>query len=113
MIDAYAVAARLCAPLHPYTGNEFCGGIWDDREPRLFGRRRLRMAGGRVLLFAEQPGLQPVQVDVDNRRRIESENLRQGQTADDGVAERLAYLRADPGTHHHWHPTQEPRHPCD
>src|ERR1700754_4609412 len=43
-----------------------------------FGGRRLRLTGGRMFLFAEQPSLQPVQVDVDNRRRIESENLRQG-----------------------------------
>src|SRR4029079_9374443 len=69
-----------------------------------FGWRQLRITGGCLLfLFAEQLRLQPVQVDIDDRRRIESEDLRQGQTADDGVAERLANFRNHPCTHQHTH----------
>jgi len=44
----------------------------------------------------EDPGPQPVEADIDDWRRVEGENLRQSEAADDGVAERLANLRADP-----------------
>jgi hypothetical protein len=58
----------------------------------------------------EYPRLQLVKVDVDNRRRIEGENLRQGEAADDGVAERLPNFRAAPRTHHHRHAAEQRRH---
>ena len=51
-----------------------------------------------LLLLTEQPALQLVEIDVDNRRRIEGENLRQGEAADDGIAARLPNFRADPRT---------------
>src|ERR1700730_13986258 len=72
-----------------------------------FGGQWLGVAGGRLLpLLPEDPGLQPVEVDIDDRRRVERQNLRQKQAADDGVAERLAKLRADPSAHHHRHATE-------
>jgi hypothetical protein len=48
---------------------------FSDPPERSFGRRRRRMAGRRLLLVPEQPGLQPVEIDVDDRRRIEGEYL--------------------------------------
>src|SRR5712672_1473638 len=79
---------------------------------RSFRGLRLDMAGARLLLFSssEDPALQPVEIDIDDRRRIESENLRQSEAADDGVTERLANLRADPRTYHHRHATKQRRH---
>src|SRR5208282_4803347 len=76
-----------------------------------FGGQWLVVTRRRLLPpFSEDPGLQPVEIDVDDRRRIERENLRQGQTADDGITERLANLRADPRTHHHRYATEQRRH---
>src|SRR4051812_23151422 len=70
-----------------------------------------RIRGGRLRsLSSEHPGLQPIEVDVDDRRRIERQDLRQSETADDGVAERLAKLRADPATQHHRYATKQRRH---
>src|SRR5882724_2334001 len=63
-----------------------------------------------LLLFPEDPGLQPVKIDIDDRRRIESENLRQCEAADDGVAERLAKLRSDSAAEHHRNATKQRRH---
>ena len=40
------------------------------------------------------PTAQPIERQVDDRRRVEREELRDQQTAEDGVAERLADLRA-------------------
>src|SRR6202165_1296008 len=78
---------------------------------QLFGGHRRCVAGGRRLrLFSEQPGLQPVEIDVDNRRRIEGENLRQSEATADGVTERLANLRANARTDHHRHATEQRRH---
>ena len=37
----------------------------------------------RLALLPEQPALQPIEIDIDNRRRIEREKLRQRETADD------------------------------
>jgi len=62
------------------------------------------------MLSSEDPGLQPVKVDINDRRRIEGENLRKSQTPDDGVAERLAKLRADSATQHHRYATKQRRH---
>jgi len=67
------------------------------RAKSSFGRRRLRVTGGCLLFpFSEHPGLQSVQIDIDNRRRIEREYLRQSKATDDGVTERLANLRTNP-----------------
>src|ERR1700738_3990213 len=77
-----------------------------------FGGCRLSVAGRHVCLYTEQPGLQPVEIDIDDGRRIEGEDLRQGEAADDGVAERLANFRADPGTHPHRHATAQSRPRC-
>src|SRR5204862_6479715 len=80
-------------------GNQILAGIGGGCDARSFGGLWLCVSGGcLLLLFPEQPALQPVEVDVDNRRRIERENLRQREPADDGVAERLADLRADART---------------
>src|SRR6202023_1472159 len=66
------------------------GRLWPCRS---FGGDWRSVAGGRLLPpLPEDPGLQPVEIDIDDRRRIERENLRQGQAADDGVTERLANL---------------------
>src|SRR5689334_18855640 len=52
-----------------------------------FGRHYLGAGagagGGHGRRLAEQPALQPVEVDVDHRRRIQRENLRHGEAADD------------------------------
>ena len=40
------------------------------------GRSDLEVAGGGFVPFSEQPALQPVEVDIDDRRRIEREHLR-------------------------------------
>ena len=61
-------------------------------------------------LVPEQPGLQPVEIDIDDWRRIEGKNLRQSEAADDGVAERLTDLRSDPRAEHHRHGTEHRRH---
>src|SRR6266403_3420827 len=63
------------------------GGIGGGCDVRSFGGLCLCAAGGRLLLLLpEQPALQPVEVDIDNRRRIEREDLRHCQAADDGIA---------------------------
>ena len=51
----------------------------------------------RFALLPEQPALQPIETDIDNRRDIEREKLRQRETADDGVTKRLANFRSDAG----------------
>src|SRR3984893_12034060 len=73
-----------------------------SRPALLFGGRRrcLTRSGLRLLLVAEQPSLRLVEIDINNRRRIERENLRQREAADDGIAERLANIRAHPTPHH-------------
>src|SRR6267378_6034081 len=85
------------------------GGIGAGCDPRSFGGRRLWTAGSRrlLLLFPEQPGLQAVEVDIDDRRRIQREDLRQREAADDGIAERLANLRAYSRADHHRHATEQ------
>src|SRR6267142_4720077 len=80
---------------------------WTLRS-RSFGSRLLSVPGRcLLLLFSVQPALQPVEIDIDNRRRIKREKLRQSEAADDGIPERLANLRADPGTHHHRHAAKQ------
>src|SRR6266851_6074348 len=86
-----------------YWATNIGGALGTAANARSFGGRRLCVTGGRrlvLLLFPEQPALQAVEVDIDNRRRIKCENLRQSEAADDGVTERLANLRADARTHH-------------
>src|SRR5262245_45640594 len=42
--------------------------------------------------IAPEPGLQPSEIEIDDRRRVERQKLRQRQAADHGIAERLAEL---------------------
>ena len=51
-----------------------------------------------------------IEVEIDDRRRIKREKLRYEQAADDGIAERLANLRADAGAQHHRHAAEQRRH---
>src|SRR5690349_308357 len=76
-----------------------------------FGWRRFRIAGDRLRFpFSEQSRLQPVEIDINNGRRIEREDLRQGETPDDGIAERLANFGTDSGTQHHRHGAEQRSH---
>src|SRR6267154_2542149 len=60
----------------------------DGCDPRSFGSRLLSVPGRcLLLLFSVQPALQPVEIDINNRRRIKRENLRQSEAAHDGIAE--------------------------
>src|SRR5260370_35145104 len=82
---------------------------WGRLRCRSFGGLWLCVSGGcLLLLLPEQPALQPVEVDIDNRCRIEREDLRQSEAADDGIAERLANPRPAPGPTHPRHPTEQP-----
>jgi hypothetical protein len=45
-----------------------------------------------VLFAAAEPGLQAIEVKVDDGRRVEREHLAECETADHGVAERLAHF---------------------
>src|ERR1700719_1347809 len=74
-----------------------------------FGGRCLRVSGCRLLPCSEQPGLQPGQVDVDDRRRVKSENLRQRKAADDGVTEWLGDLPGYPRARPHLDTRQQRR----
>src|SRR5258705_11651608 len=87
---------------------QYCG-IGGGCDARSFGSLWLCVSGGcLLLLLPEQPALQPVEVDIDNRCRIERENLRQSEAPDDGAAGRLANLRADPRTPRHSPATEPP-----
>src|SRR5579883_2284715 len=54
------------------------------------------------LALAEKPGLQAVEIEIDNRRRIEGEHLAEREAADHRIAERLAQLRACARAKHQW-----------
>src|SRR6516164_1820551 len=54
--------------------------------------------------------LQSVKVNVDDRRREQRQKLRQDQTTDDRVTERLADLRSGSGAEHERHATEQCRH---
>src|SRR4030095_1750134 len=47
-----------------------------------------------VLLAASEPNLHAVEIKIDHWRGVERQQLAQRETADHGVAERLAQLRA-------------------
>src|SRR5262245_24385262 len=49
------------------------------------------------LAFAPEPAVQPVEHEIDHRRRVERQELRDQEAADDGDAERPAQLGAWPG----------------
>jgi hypothetical protein len=48
--------------------------------------------------------MQPVEIEIDDRRGVEREQLAQRQPADHGVAERLAQLGPDAGAERERHP---------
>ena len=89
MFDRFSQLARMAAPsernlpcadgrhsakMHAVIARAASGR---PRPCRSFGGQWLGAAGGRSLLLSpEEPGLQPVEVDIDDRRRIEGENLR-------------------------------------
>jgi hypothetical protein len=53
-------------------------------------QRRLRHAvHGAVAAPAAEPQIEAVEVDVDDRRRVEREQLTENQAADDGNAEKV------------------------
>src|SRR5207248_4896919 len=58
---------------------------------------------------ADRPA-EAVEIEIDDRRRVERQHLRQQQPADDAVAERLAYLGAGAGPEHQRHAAQQRRH---
>ena len=53
---------------------------------------------------------QLVEIDIDDRRREEGQHLRKEKSADDGIAERLADLRAGAGAEHQRHAAEQRRH---
>src|SRR6476660_8959160 len=77
------------------------GGCIEPPGSPSFSRRQLGLSFDRRLAPAEQPVLQPVEIDVDHRCRVQREQLRYGETANDGVAQRLADLGAGTGAEHH------------
>src|SRR5258708_28692193 len=48
----------------------------------------------RTRLVAPEPDLHAVEIEIDHRRGVERQQLAQRETADHGVAERLAQLRS-------------------
>jgi len=42
---------------------------------------------------SHHPGRQAIEMDIDDRRCVEGQHLRNGETADNGVTKRLADLR--------------------
>src|SRR6476620_7517982 len=72
---------------------------------------RLGLAGGCLLLSSPRnPTLQPVAVDINDRCRIEGQNLRHSEAADDGIADRMANLRTNAPTQYLRHGTEQRRH---
>src|ERR1700757_3321830 len=101
---------ELSGPTFRCTAPDTRSGIARRYDLRSFGGHWLCAAGSRLLLVSEQPALQPVEIDVNDRRRIEREDLRHRESTDDGVTERLADFRADPRTHHHRDSAEQCRH---
>src|SRR6266700_3842231 len=58
------------------------------------GLRLRERSASRRLLILRQPARHPAEGEVDDRRRVERQELRDGEAADDGDAERLAQLGA-------------------
>ncbi len=56
-----------------------------------------------------KPNAQPLHGEVDNRRRVERQQLAQQQAADDGDAERVAQLRADAALDGQWQCAEQRR----
>src|SRR5262245_17762829 len=87
---------------------------WAAEQPyHLLRRRPLGLAEWRGRAPApvpEQPALEVVEVEIDHRRRIERQDLRQCQTSDNGIAEWLPYLRAHTRSHHHGYRAEHGRH---
>src|SRR4029077_18080542 len=52
--------------------------------PTSFRGRQRGALGVRRASLAEQPRLQPVEIDVDDRRRVQRQQLRDRKSADDG-----------------------------
>src|SRR5262245_40524859 len=63
----------------------------------LFGRDGGLPLGFGHAVAPPQPLLQPVEIEIDDRRRVEREQLAQREAADHGVAKRLAQLRSGAG----------------
>src|ERR1700722_17388344 len=75
-----------------------CAGQSVATAPRLFGRMRRHHLGW-ASLSAPEPAdkmTQPIEIDIDHRRGVERQQLRDQQAADDGIAERLAELGGGP-----------------
>src|SRR6266851_2862633 len=77
-------------------------------------RQTLRELGGRPLSMPLQTVSQtadrasePVEIEIDDRRRVERQHLRHQQTADNAVAEWLADFRAGAGPEHQRHAAQQ------
>src|ERR1700730_4890698 len=108
MLSGHCAIVVCASSRHRATSND--DDIEHGCDVRSFGGRRRCISGSCRLLLPEQPVLQLIEIDIDNRRRIESEYLRQSEAADDRVTERLANLRAAPRTHHHRHGAEQRRH---
>src|ERR1700758_5483562 len=80
------------------------GSRWDrpmrdsSRDPRT------------VMAISAEPRVETVEVEEDDRRRIERQRLADDQAADDGVAERLPDLGSCAGAEHQRNPAEERRH---
>src|SRR5262249_18611957 len=63
----------------------------------------------RARLAAPEPDLHAVEIKINDRRGVERQQLAQRETADHGVAERLAQLRARAVTERERKPAASPR----
>ena len=98
---AVGPASCFLPQIFPYGLGRCCN--WNCRTgrpcpctPILFGRAELWLRNirrGAPARAAPQPAVQPIEQQIDHRRRVKREDLRHQQAADDGDAERAAQLR--------------------
>src|ERR1700719_1824042 len=95
-----------------YGGMLMSPGLTSPHDLELLGRaRRCRMAVALpALAEPAQEAAQPIEIEIDHRRRVERQQLRDEQAADDAVAERLTDLGAGAGAEHQRHTAQQSRH---
>ena len=74
---------------------------------RFLIRRRRDRFPGRIFVGSGEPCADCIQVEINHRRGVERQKLRQQQAANDGIAERLAQLRSGAGAKHQGHATEQ------
>src|SRR5450756_473765 len=83
--ERWRMSTAIPTLIYPAGGDEAMADPDAVSNPCLFGRERARHFGSGRLTFRE-PRAEPVEVEIDHRRRIESQDLRKQQAAHDRVA---------------------------